>query len=107
MRWKRVLAIMVMVCLTAVSFAAAQDDVESLMSRAKQLYGAGNFRGALEPLMRVVDVEPERADALYLLGYAHVMLREYPTSVDWFGRAFAADPTFDPRTIYHLPGAAE
>jgi hypothetical protein len=29
------------------------------------------------------------------------MLREYSEAVEAFGQAFAADPEFDPRTIYH------
>jgi hypothetical protein len=28
------------------------------------------------------------------------MLRQYAEAVEAFGRAFQADPTFDPRTIY-------
>jgi tetratricopeptide (TPR) repeat protein len=47
-----------------------------------------------------VELDPTRADALYLLGYSYNMIRQYPESVEAFGRAFAADPTFDPRTIY-------
>jgi hypothetical protein len=31
------------------------------------------------------------------------MVRQYPESVEAFGRAFAADPMFDPRTIYQAP----
>jgi Flp pilus assembly protein TadD len=70
------------------------------MDQAKRHYRNRDYRAAVAELTRTVELDPTRADALYLLGYSHVMLRQYPQAVEAFGRAFAADPEFDPRTIY-------
>ncbi len=78
----------------------AQEDAQPFMDQAKRHYRNRDYRAAIEELTRTIELDPTRADALYLLGYSHLMLRQYPDSVDAFGRAFQADPTFDPRTIY-------
>jgi tetratricopeptide (TPR) repeat protein len=100
MNWKRLLFLALSAFLAAQAVAFAQDDTEASMERAKRLYRSGNFRGALEELSNALDSDPSRADALYLVGYSHLMLREYPASVEAFRRAFEADPNLDPRTIY-------
>lgn len=86
--------------LVACSFASAQSDADP-MNEAKRQYRNGNYQAALGELGRVTDEAPDRADAFYLMGYAHLMLRQYPESVDAFARAFQLDPTLDPRSIYH------
>lgn len=86
--------------LVPCSFAAAQVDVDSMMDGAKRQYRSGNYQAALVELERVTEEAPDRADAFYLIGYAHLMLRQYSESVDAFARAFQLDPTLDPRTIY-------
>ena len=86
--------------------AFAQDDVRRAMDEAKRQYGNGNYEGAVAELTIVTEEAPDRADAFYLLGYAHLMLRDYPDSLDAFARAFLLDPNLDPRTIYR-PGPAE
>jgi tetratricopeptide (TPR) repeat protein len=100
MTWKRLLVLSLSAVLAAQCLAFAQDDVEATMERAKRLYRSGNYRGAIDELSKALDADPSRADAHYLVGYSHLMLREYPESVEAFSRAFAADPNFDPRTIY-------
>ena len=100
MNWKRVLVLTLSAVVASVSFAVAQADVQQTMTRAKKLYRDRNFRGALEELNKAVQQEPERADALYLAGYSHLMLKQYSESVETFSRAFHADPKLDPRTIY-------
>ncbi len=89
----------------ACPFALAQEDVEAAMDDAKRQYRSGNYQAALSELTRVTDEAPDRADAFYLVGYSHLMLRQYPESVDAFARAFQLDPTLDPRTIYQRRSA--
>ena len=97
---------MILVALFAVGLAVsavAQDMPDAsgqVMEEAKRQYRSGNFRAAVDTLNRVTVEAPDRADAFYLLGYAHLMLREFPESLDAFSRAFALDPTLDPRSIY-------
>lgn len=100
MTWKRLLVLSLSAILAAHSLGFAQGDAEASMERAKRLYRSGNYRGALEELSRTLEADPSRADALYLTGYSHLMLREYSQSVEAFARAFEIDPNFDPRTIY-------
>lgn len=99
MKWTRVLALTFSAILAVVSLAAAQD-AQGSMDTAKRHYRSRDYRAAITELTRTVELDPTRADALYLLGYSHLMLREYSEAVEAFGRAFQADPTFDPRTIY-------
>ena len=80
--------------------AVAQDDAQSSMEQAKREYRRGNYQAAVDTLNQVVVAAPDRADAYYLLGYAQLMLRRYPDSVDAFARAFQIDPKLDPRSIY-------
>ena len=98
------LSLAICTLLIACSFASAQGDAD-IMSEAKRQYRNGNYQAALDELARVTDEAPDRADAFYLMGYAHLMLRQYPDSVDAFARAFQLDPTLDPRSIYQRPSA--
>lgn len=106
MKRTRVLALTLAAVLAIACIAPwveAQEDAQASMELAKRHYRNRDYRAAATELMRTVELDPTRADALYLLGYSHVMLREYPEAVEAFGRAFAADPQFDPRTIYQAP----
>lgn len=100
MKWTRVVVPTLSAILASVCLAAAQEDAQASMERAKRHYLNRDYRAAIEELTRTVELDPTRADALYLLGYSYNMLRRYPESVEAFGRAFAVDPTFDPRTIF-------
>ena len=103
MTWTRVLPLTFSAILAIVCLAAAQEapeDAQASMEQAKRHYARRDYRAAISELTRTVELDPTRADALYLLGYSYNMVRQYPESVEAFGRAFAADPTFDPRTIY-------
>ncbi len=93
------LSLAICAVLVACSIVSAQADAD-VMSEAKRQYRNGNYQAALTELTRVTDEAPDRADAFYLMGYAHLMLRQYPESVDAFARAFQLDPTLDPRSIY-------
>jgi tetratricopeptide (TPR) repeat protein len=77
--------------------------VGETFDRALRQYRNRGFRQALEELNKVVAVKPDRADAHYLIGYSHLMLREYEQSLDAFRRCFDEMPGFDPRTIYQRP----
>ncbi len=96
---KRILVATLCAAVLVAPSAFAQENPE--VEQAKRLYRNGNYRGTVEALASLVDMDPTRADALYLVGYSHLMLREYAQSVEAFSQAFQADPTFDPRTIYH------
>ncbi len=100
MKWTRRLIFALSAVLVVSCLAAAQSDADASMARAKKLYRSRDYRGAITELQKTLELEPGRADALYLMGYAQQILRQYSDAVDTFSRAFAADPNFDPRTIY-------
>lgn len=100
MKWTRTLALTFSAILAIACLAAAQEDAQASMEQAKRHYARRDYRAAITELTRTVELDPARADALYLLGYSHNELRQYSAAVEAFGRAFEADPTFDPRTIY-------
>ncbi len=102
MKWTRAVALTFSAHLAITSLAPAQEDVQASMEQAKRHYARRDYRAAIAELTRVVELDPTRADALYLLGYSHNELRQYPESVEAFGRAFQADPNFDPRTIFQV-----
>ena len=68
--------------------------------RGLRLYRNRDYRQALEEFARVIETQPDRGDTHYLIGYAHLMLKEFQASLDAFRRAFEEDPNLDPRTIY-------
>jgi tetratricopeptide (TPR) repeat protein len=105
---KKGILALVFTTMTAAG-ALAQEDTgaQASFEQAKRHYRNRSFREAVTELTRTVELEPTRADALYLLGYSHLEIREFPQAVDAFGRAFAADPTFDPRTIFQPPAQGE
>jgi tetratricopeptide (TPR) repeat protein len=100
MKWTRRFALALSALALVSAFAAAQSDADASMERAKKLYRSRDYRGAISELQKTLELEPGRAEALYLEGYAQQILRQYTEAVDTFSRAFEADPTFDPRTIY-------
>ena len=95
-----VLSLALCAVLLACPFAFAQDGVDAAMDEAKRQYRNANYQAAIGELTRVTDDAPDRADAFYLIGYSHLMLRQYPESIDAFARAFQVEPTLDPRSIY-------
>jgi Flp pilus assembly protein TadD len=105
MKWTRVLALTFSAILATGLLAAAQDDAQASMDAAKRHYRGRDYRAAVTELAKTVELDPTRADALYLLGYSHLMLREYAEAVEAFGRAFQADPALDPRTIFQAKTA--
>lgn len=86
-----------------------QETVPS-MSMPTELYDQGlrayrsrNYGRAVELFRQVVELNPDHAEAHYLIGYSLVMLRQYPAAVEAFAAAFEKDPGLDPRTIYQRP----
>ena len=86
--------------LLVCPLAFAQEGVEETLDEAKREYRSGNYQAAIGQLTRVTDEAPDRGDAFYLMGYSHLMLRQFPESLEAFARAFQLEPTLDPRTIY-------
>jgi tetratricopeptide (TPR) repeat protein len=105
MKSTRIVALTLSAMLAAalLSPVIEAQDAQASMETAKRHYGRRDYRAAIAELTRILELDPTRADALYLLGYSHNELRQYAESVEAFGRAFQADPTFDPRTIYQAP----
>lgn len=86
--------------LTAFAVSVqAQSGPDPEMEDAKRAYRNGDFQNAVVELREVL-AAGDRADALYLLGYAHLMNRQFSESVEAFSRCFAIEPRFDPRSIY-------
>jgi tetratricopeptide (TPR) repeat protein len=82
------------------SMETAEPDTQVAYERGLRLYRNRNFREALTTFTEIAQQEPDRADLQYLIGYCHLMLKEFQQSVDAFARSFENDPEFDPRTIY-------
>ena len=79
---------------------AAEPAVDESFERGLRLYRNRDYRQALEEFAKVIEVQPDRGDAHYLIGYSHLMLKEFQASLDAFRRAFEEEPSLDPRTIY-------
>lgn len=103
MKLGRIASVTLFSLLLIGSVAYAQESVDDMMQQAKNQYRHRRYQAALDQLMRVTEEAPDRADAFYLIGYCHLMLRQYPESVKAFARAFELDPDFDPRTIFQAP----
>lgn len=89
---------------------AAPQETAPGMSTPTELYDQGlrvyrnrNYGRAVELFRQVIELDPDHAEAHYLIGYSLVMLRQYPAAVEAFGTAFEKDPELDPRTIYQRP----
>jgi tetratricopeptide (TPR) repeat protein len=85
------------------SMEVADPGVQASFERGYRLYRNRSFREALTAFTEVAQAEPDRADVHYLMGYCHLMLKEFQQSLDAFERSFEKDPAFDPRTIYQKP----
>lgn len=79
---------------------AVDSVVDESFQRGLRLYRNRDFRQALVEFAKVIETQPDRGDAHYLIGYSHLMLKEFQASLDAFRRAFEEDPNLDPRTIY-------
>ena len=73
------------------------------MDEGKRQYRNGNYQAAIGELTRVIDEAPDRADAFYLIGYAHLMLRQYPGVPRRVRPGVSARS--DSRPSFHLPAA--
>jgi len=79
---------------------------EDAYERGLDLYRKRSFRAAIVEFDKILEVEPNRAEVQYLKGYCQYMLKDFTEAVETFGRAFQADPTLDPRTIYKRAAAS-
>jgi tetratricopeptide (TPR) repeat protein len=88
--------------LLLASFAWGQEPAgdAGAFDRGRDLYKRRQFQAALQEFSKVTEAQPNRAEAHYLKGYCHYMLKQYGEAVDAFGKAFTADPKLDPRTIF-------
>jgi tetratricopeptide (TPR) repeat protein len=77
--------------------------VAETYSRGLSVYRNRRYQDALDEFRKVAAAEPDRADIHYLIGYCHLMLRQYEQSLAAFRQSFSNDPNFDPRSIYQLP----
>ena len=107
MKLVRLVSLAIGSLLLVSTFAFAQEGGSEAMDEAKRQYRNGNYQAAIDELTYVTDEAPDRADAFYLLGYSHLMLRQYPDSIEAFARAFQLDPELDPRTIYQQRSSME
>ena len=103
---RRTFALAAGLVLASTAAAYALQAAEGSYERGLTLYRQRNFRAAITEFDQVLEVEPNRADVLYLKGYCQYMLKEFSESVETFGKAFEADPLLDPRTIYRKAGAS-
>ncbi len=67
---------------------------------AIRLYRRGRYSAAVGEFGQVVAADPNNAAAWYFMGYAHYVLHHLPEAQDAFGKAFAANPAFDPRPFF-------
>ena len=79
-------------------FLYAQDAAG--FDRAMNLYRQRQYSSAIAEFQKVVEAEPNNAAAWYMLGYAHYTLDHHREAQDAFAKAFAADPSFDPRPYF-------
>jgi|Deesub1362B_J571_1020462.scaffolds.fasta_scaffold00044_109 tetratricopeptide (TPR) repeat protein len=80
--------------LAFASGAFAQDAYE----QALKAYRAGQYQRAIELLQEVVSTEP-RAEAYYLLGYAHYALSQKAQARAYFQEAFLIEPMLKPQEV--------
>jgi tetratricopeptide (TPR) repeat protein len=80
---------------SAVSPAPASD-----FANGMKLYRQGRYGQAISVFESIPTESPDYAAACYFAGYAHYVLRHYPEAVASFGKAFQANPTFDPRPYF-------
>lgn len=59
---------------------------------AEKAVKAGDYRGAIPLLERVVASKPSDADALNYLGFSHRKLGQFEAALAFYQRALAADP---------------
>jgi tetratricopeptide (TPR) repeat protein len=103
-----VLAVVLLGLPLAAQEEATQEPAEETLApesqasyeRGLRLYRNRNFQDALAAFSEVAQSEPDRADVHYLMGYCHLILKEFEQALDAFQRSFETDPEFDPRTIY-------
>jgi len=67
---------------------------------AMKLYRRGRYDAAINAFEQVVANDPNNAAAWYFMGYAHYVKRHLTQAQEAFGKAFAANPAFDPRPFF-------
>lgn len=67
---------------------------------AMKLYRRGRYDAAISAFEQVTANDPNNAAAWYFMGYAHYVKRHLTQAQEAFGKAFAANPAFDPRPFF-------
>jgi tetratricopeptide (TPR) repeat protein len=67
---------------------------------AMKLYRRGRYDAAISEFEQVVANDSNNAAAWYFMGYAHYVKRHLTQAQEAFGKAFAANPAFDPRPYF-------
>lgn len=67
---------------------------------AMKLYRRGRYDAAINAFEQVVANDPSNAAAWYFMGYAHYVKHHLTEAQEAFGKAFAANPAFDPRPYF-------
>jgi tetratricopeptide (TPR) repeat protein len=78
--------------LHAYETISADSSPAAFYENARQLYEAGNYKGALENLQSALLINPNLVDAWSLKGQIHLRLAEYPYAVVAFDRATQLAP---------------
>jgi DNA-binding response OmpR family regulator len=80
----------------AAAPAPATDD----LTRAKVALNRRDFGGAEEALRKALEIDPLRAEALYLLGVLHEMREERHAAYSDYRAALRADPDYEPARLH-------
>lgn len=75
----------------ATSLATTTDEADSLYTLAGDLYAQGQYGEAIPLFERVVDLDPQHANAFALLGGAYFQLGDHPQAIRAFERALQLD----------------
>lgn len=86
--------------LTAQEQAAPATTSASDFASGMKLYRQGRYAQAVSIFESIASGSPDYAAACYFAGYSHYVMRHYPEAVASFGKAFQANPAFDPRPYF-------
>jgi tetratricopeptide (TPR) repeat protein len=85
----------------AVQQPAAEPAMGVTFESAMKQYRRGRYAAAAEQLEQVAETDSTNAAAAwYFAGYAHYVQRHLEKAQEDFAKAFAANPTFDPRPYF-------
>jgi len=85
--------------LIVCSAAFASNGYEEALREALGAYKKGDYKRAVLDLKKYVKTNP-RAEAYYLLGYAHYKLGRHAEARRYFNEAYLIDPELKPENIF-------